>query len=209
MVWPWAGQELGRLLAVCPRLACRTGAAHEAADFPETAFLIVEKGIVAIVSRAPAKRRIVLGFCSQGDLLPPPCCDEQLVALRDSVLLSVSEDVPRRLLCLPAAAEAIVNALVDVVRERQESLAQFGTALHADRLRGKLLQLARAHGSVVAGGVRVELPLTHKLLAQTLGSARETVTYSLRALEQEGFVVREGRRYRLTISPAVLDPDRP
>lgn len=209
MVWPWTGQELGRLLAVCPRLACRTGAVHDAADFPETAFLIVEKGIVAIAARAHAKRRIVLGFSSQGDLLPPPCCDEQLVALRDSVLVSVSEDVQRRLLRLPTVAEAIVDALVDVVRERQESLAQFGSAHHAERLRGKLLQLARAHGSVVAGGVRVELPLTHELLAQTLGSARETVTYSLRALEQEGFVVREGRRYRLTISPAALDPDQP
>jgi len=207
MMWPWAGQELGRLLAVCPRLPCRTGAAHEASDFPETAFLIVEKGIVAIASRAPAKRRIVLGFGSQGDLLPPPCSDEQLVALRDSVLVSVNQDVQRRLLRLPAAAEAIVDALVEVVRERQESLAQFGTALHAERLRGKLLQLARAHGLVVADGVRVELPLTHELLAQTLGSARETVTCSLRTLEQEGFVVREGRRYRLAISPTVLDPN--
>jgi CRP-like cAMP-binding protein len=207
MPWPWAGQELGRLLAVCPRLACRTGAAHDAGDFPEAALLIVEKGVVAIASRAPAKRRIVLGFSSQGDVLPPPRLGEQLVALRDSVVVSVDEDVERRLLRLPAAAEAIVDSLVDAVRERQESLAHFGTALHAERLRGKLLQLARTHGSVVADGVRVELPLTHELLAQTLGSARETVTCSLRTLEQEGFVVREGRRYRLAISPSALDPD--
>jgi CRP-like cAMP-binding protein len=207
MPWPWAGQELGRLLAVCPRLACRTGAVHDAGDFPEAALLIVEQGVVAIASRAPAKRRIVLGFSSQGDVLPPPRLGEQLVALRDSVVVSVDEDVERRLLRLPAAAEAIVDSLVDAVRERQESLAHFGTALHAERLRGKLLQLARTHGSVVADGVRVELPLTHELLAQTLGSARETVTCSLRTLEQEGFVVREGRRYRLAISPSALDPD--
>jgi CRP-like cAMP-binding protein len=209
MVWPWAGQELGRLLAVCPRHGVHAGAVRDASDFPETAFLIVEKGVVVIASRAPAKRRIVLGFCPQGGLLPPPCSYEQLVALRDSVLVSVSPEVQRLLLRLPIAAEAIVDALVEAVRERQENLAQFGNAMHAERLRGKLLQLARTHGSVVAGGVRVELPLTHELLAQTLGSARETVTCSLRALEQEGFVVREGRRYRLAISPTILDTDRP
>ena len=207
MMWPWAGQELGRLLAVCPRLVLRAGAVRDADDFSGTAFLIVEKGIVEIASAAEANRRIVLGFCSEGDLLPPPAADEELLALRDSVLISVGPDAQQRLLRLPVAAEAIVDALVEAVRERQQSLAQFGKAMHAERLRGKLLQLARAHGSVVAGGVRVELPLTHELLAQTLGSARETVTCSLRALEQEGFLVREGRRYRLAISPATLDPD--
>ena len=207
MVWPWARQELGRLLAVCPRLGVQAGAVHGANDFSETAFLIVEKGVVVIASDTQAKRRIVLGFCPQGSLFPPPSSDEQLVALRDAVLVCVSPDVQRLLLRLPTAAEAIVDALVEAVRERQQSLAQFGTAMHAERLRGKLLQLARAHGSVVAGGVRVELPLTHELLAQTLGSARETVTCSLRALEREGFVVREGRRYRLAISPTILDPE--
>jgi CRP-like cAMP-binding protein len=209
MTWPWAGQELGRLLSVCPRLTCRAGVAYPVSEFPETAFLIVEKGVVVIASRAPPKRRIVLGFGSEGGLLPPPCRDEELVPLRDSVLVSVSLAAQQRLLHLPAAAEAIVDALFEVVRERQQSLAQFGTAMHAERLRGKLLQLARDHGSVVADGVRLELPLTHELLAQTLGSARETVTCSLRALEQEGFVVREGRRYRLAISPAILDSDTP
>ena len=207
MVWPWARQELGRLLAVCPRLGVREGAVHGASDFPETAFVIVEKGVVVIASQAQERRRIVFGFCLQGSLFPPPSQDEQLVALRDSVLVCVSPDVQRLLLRLPAAAEAIVDALVDAVRERQQSLAQFGNGVHTERLRGKLLQLARAHGSVVAGGVRVELPLTHELLAQTLGSARETVTCSLRTLEQEGFVVRDGSRYRLEISPMILDPE--
>jgi len=204
MMWPWERQELGRLLAVCPRLTLCAGDAHGAEDFPESAFLIVEKGIVVTASRARTKRTIVLSFCSQGTLLPPPYWDEQLAALEESVLISVSPDVQQRLLHLPAAAEAIVEALLEALRERQESLAQFGNVMHAERLRGKLLQLARAHGSVVTDGVRVELPLTHELLAQTVGSARETVTCALRTLEHEGFLVREGRLYRLMISPEIL-----
>lgn len=150
----------------------------------------------------------MLSFCSRGTLLLPPRCDERLAALADSALVLISPESRRRLLQLPTAAEAIADALVEALREREESLAQFASVVHVERLRGKFLQLARAHGTVVKDGVRVELPFTHDLLAQAIGSARETVTCALRTLEQEGFLVREGRRYRLMISPATLDSDR-
>ena len=53
----------------------------------------------------------------------------------------------------------------------------------------------------------MDLPLTHELLGQTVGSARETVTSALRTLEQEGFLIREGRLYQLMISPEIFDFD--
>jgi CRP-like cAMP-binding protein len=178
-----------------------------AGDFSEAWLLIVEHGIVVIMSSARAKKRILVSFCSEGTLLPPPRCGEQLVALADSALISVTADVQRRLLHLPAAAEAIVDALLEALRERHESLAQFAHVMHVERLRGKLLQLARTHGTVVTDGVRIELPLTHVLLGQAVGSARETVTLALSTLEREGFLVREGRLYRLMISPEILAAD--
>src|SRR5205823_9128 len=107
---------------------------------------------------------IVLSFYSPGTLLPSPHSDEQLAALRDSAVLSLGPGVLRSLLQLPSAVAEIVDALLEALRERQESLAQFGNVVHAERLRGKLLQLARTHGAVVSGGVRLELPLTHELL---------------------------------------------
>jgi CRP-like cAMP-binding protein len=71
-------------------------------------------------------------------------------------------------------------------------------------VRGKFLQLARAHGRVVKGGVLVDLPLTHDLIAESIGSTRETVTLALRELMRSGFVSRVDRRYRLSISPEDL-----
>ena len=68
----------------------------------------------------------------------------------------------------------------------------------------KLLQLARAHGKVVRDGVRLDLPLTHELLGEMVGSARETVTWALAELSKEGFVAREGRSYRLIVPPDLL-----
>lgn len=199
--------ELGRLLGACPRLKVPAGDVRSADNFSDAALLLVEAGIVVIASAARPTRRIVLSFCSPGTLLPPPRKDEQLAALADSAVISLGPEVLESLLQLPSAAAEIVNALLEALRERQASLSQFSNVVHTDRLRGKLLQLARTHGAVVTGGVRVELPLTHELLGQAIGSARETVTSALRTLEREGFLVREGRLYRLMISPEILEAD--
>jgi CRP-like cAMP-binding protein len=81
--------------------------------------------------------------------------------------------------------------------------------LHAGDVRSAddFSEAALLFGTVVSGGVRVKLPLTHELLGQAVGSARETVTSALRTLEREEFLVREGRLYRLMISPEILDSD--
>jgi CRP-like cAMP-binding protein len=192
--------ELPRLLSRCPRRRLRAGSVHRVEDFPAASLLAVEAGTVVIAAGGPSTRRVVLGFCSAGALLPPLRADEQLVALADSAVIAVPANVERLLLRVPAAAQAIVDALVEELRERQLSLAQFGNVGHADRLRAKLLQLARSHGSAVDGGVEVELPLTHKLLGEAIGSARETVTAALQTLEREGFLTRDGPGSRLTIA---------
>jgi CRP-like cAMP-binding protein len=156
--------ELVRLLSGCPRRLLRVGDVCCAADFCEVRLLIVARGILVLSSASTARRRIVLAFCSHGALLPPPGRDEQLRALADSVLIVLTADHQRSLLRLPAASGAIVDALMEAVSQRQESLAQFANVAHSERLRAKLLQLARAHGTVLADGSRLELPLTHELL---------------------------------------------
>jgi CRP-like cAMP-binding protein len=191
--------ELPRLLSRCPRRRLRVGSVCHVDDFPPAALLVVETGVVVIATDSRSTRRIVLSFCSAGTLLPPLRGDEQLVALADSAVIAVPADVARTLLHVPAAAQVLVDALLEELHERQQSLAQFGNVVHAERLRAKLLQLAASHGTTVDGAVEIELPLTHKLLGEAIGSARETVTGALQTLEQEGFLTRAGSRYRLAL----------
>ena len=66
---------------------------------------------------------------------------------------------------------------------------------------GKLLQLARNYGRVALDGVRIDFPLSHALLADMVGSSRETVTRSLDELQRDGFVARRGHNHRLLASP--------
>jgi len=194
---PLERHELAGLLSTCPRVRLTAGDVRDREAFPETALLIVEQGLAALAAHAEGTRRIILSFCRERAVLAPPVGNEELAAVTDCTVALVPRAVYVRMLRFPTAARAVVEALLVQLRERDESLAQFGTVSHAERLRAKLLQLARSHGAVTDGGVRIELPLTHGLLAQAIGSARETVTTALQRLEAEGFVVREGRRYVL------------
>ena len=60
------------------------------------------------------------------------------------------------------------------------------------RVRRKLLQLARSYGRVARDGVRIDFPINVSLLAEMIGSSRETVTRSLDELQRSGFVADPG-----------------
>lgn len=189
----------------CTTLAIPAGSSRAAARVPESAVLVVEEGVVMVTSVRPgAGRRMIITVAAPGAVLVPLSEDERLESLVDSWLTAVSPDAYAALLALPAAAAALVEALTEELRERQESLGHFSSVRHVERVRGKLVQLARNHGKVVSGGIRVDLPLTHELLGEMVGSARETVTWAFAQLAQEGFVSREGRSYRLSVAPEVL-----
>jgi CRP-like cAMP-binding protein len=75
-----------------------------------------------------------------------------------------------------------------------------------DRLRAELHDLAARFGRDTVGGRRIELPLTQDLLAELVGSARETVNRALRGLHGETWF--EGRTYvvRAAGSPGRAGP---
>jgi CRP-like cAMP-binding protein len=171
---------------------------------------VVETGIVLVVAQPEgATREMIVAIARPGDLLGPPGPDERLAALTDAAVTVVPGLAYRVLLGSPELAATVTERLLDAVCERQQSLARFATVDHRERVRQKLLQLARAHGRVGRDGVHLDLPLTHELLAQTTGSARETVTVALASLRRQGFVVRDGRRYRLLVQPDQVETPEP
>jgi CRP-like cAMP-binding protein len=192
-------------LAGCATVALRDGASRAAGRIPACALLVVEEGLVEVASlRAGATRRMVVAVAGPGAVQLRPERDERLEALGDAWLTAVSHEALRALLQLPGAAAALLEALTEAARERQESLASFSSVRHVERVRDKLLQLARAHGRVVSGGVRLDVPLTHERLGEMIGSARETVTWAVAELQREGFLERNGRVYRLLVAPEAL-----
>ncbi|MEJ7790761.1 MAG: Crp/Fnr family transcriptional regulator [Gaiellaceae bacterium] len=99
-----------------------------------------------------------------------------------------------------------MELIESTLRQKSATILALADIRHTDRVRRKLMQLAGDHGRDAPDGVHVQFPLTHELLAEMVGSARETVTRALDVLEREDFVRRDGRSYRLLVAPETLVP---
>jgi CRP-like cAMP-binding protein len=188
-----------------PGLSLEPGATLLADDLAEAPYVFVDDGLVVLRTALPdSTRRTITCHAGPGALILPPGPVEMLVALTTARIVVLTTEVCDELLASPDAASLLLQGLAESLRQRHAALAGMSRLHHVDRVRQKLIQLARDHGRVGREGIRLDFPLTHDLLGEMTGSARETVTRALDALQREGFVVREGRTYSVHVAPEEL-----
>jgi CRP-like cAMP-binding protein len=194
-----------RILEMCAAHHLSAGSRRRIGDRVQAKALLVENGFLVVRDSSPSGRQVVVAEAGAGSILLAPSEGEHVQALTDSwvtvLLLVPLED----LLAIPGVATMLFRALETALRLRQETTSYLANVHHIDRVRLKLLQLAEQFGRVSPDGIRIEFPLTHDLLAEMVGSARETVTRCLDELQRSDFVVRDAHSYRLLISPESLD----
>jgi biotin operon repressor len=200
-------ERVAEILAGCRTIDVEAGEPYFRNSFPTGALLVVEEGFV-IVRATPRghTRSIITCEAGPGRLLLQPSPDEVLFGLGASRLTAIPRDAFDQLLAVPGTAQILLDHLAATLGQKQEAIANFAFARHIDRVRRKLLQLGRNYGRVDREGIRIDFPVSHTVLAEMIGSSRETVTRALDELQRTGFVGRQGRTYRLLVSPeSVLD----
>jgi hypothetical protein len=199
---------IAEILTGCPVFEVAPGEPHFEASFRNAVLLAVEEGFVVLRSTPTGLgRSIVTCEVGPGELLLPPAAEEALFGLVPSRLIGITADARDRLLRAPGAADALFEQLAQTLARKHEALGNFAHTRHIERVRRKLLQLAQDYGHVAADGIRIDFPVSHTLLADMIGSSRETVTRSLDELQRSGFVIRCGHTYRLLVAPErVLEP---
>jgi hypothetical protein len=196
---------LGDIVQGCPTVELDVGAELRSEDLRETALVVVGEGLIVLRSSVPGSaRRTITCHAGSGALILPPQEGESLVALTAAELVTISPAARDRILEQPEAARVLVDSLAETLRQKHATIAGMSRLHHVDRVRQKLLELAREHGRVGRDEVRLDFPLTHDLLGEMTGSARETVTRALDELQREGFVIRRGRTYSLNVPPQAL-----
>jgi len=196
---------LSDLVDRLPQLRLEAGTALGAHDVAHATLLVVRDGVVVIRTAVPgSSRRTITCNAATGSVVLPPGEDEKLVALTAATIATISADLRDGLIASPDAARLLVDGLVETLRQKHDTIAGLSRVHHVDRVRGKLIELAREHGRVGRDGIRLDFPLTHDLLGEMVGSARETVTRALDELQREGFVVRRGRTYSVQLEPEQL-----
>jgi hypothetical protein len=103
----------------------------------------------------------------------------------------------------------VVESLVTRCADRAEALAiQRAITAHVRvdvRVLAYLWHLADRFGVVVPGAVKLDIPLTHAVLARLVGARRPTVTTALQRLIQLGYLRREGRAFVLVGDASTVD----
>jgi CRP-like cAMP-binding protein len=150
-------------LAWCSALSLSGGSSLGADRFETVSMLLIEDGLVLLsTSNHESTRRIVARLAGPGSVLLPPGTHERIEALTDARMTLLPTSSNQRLLQIPAAASAIVEAVKDGLHDCRESLAHFASRRPADRVRLKLIQLARSYGKVGTEGLLLDIPLTHE-----------------------------------------------
>lgn len=196
------GEELTRL---CPAITIPAGACRPANLLPSARVFVVEDGIVLLrLVGGDGCRSLVAGRYTDGAVFAAPGAGEILQGLTDAWLTAIPQAVWTRLLHAPRAAERLVGGLEAAQRAQRQGVHALAGIRHVDRVRTQLLELAREHGRVCRDGVKLDLPLTHDLIADMVGCARETVTRSMEELERAGFIAKRGRFYQLLVPPEAI-----
>ena len=201
---PDAQQRVRAVMDACPRFVVAAGETRTAVEVPHARLLVVEDGTAFVAAERGGRRRALVAVVGAGGVLAPPAVGEELGAVVSATLTAVTNEALTALAHDPEATGLVMDALLDALRDREETAACLARSPANERVRAKLLQLARSHGKVTDKGIVIDLPLKHELLAEMVGSTRETVTWALQELAREGFATRVGRVYVLGVAPAEL-----
>jgi CRP/FNR family cyclic AMP-dependent transcriptional regulator len=156
--------------------------------------LLILDGLVAVDTRIAD--RTVTQLVGSGDLLQPPSWDvDDMVervaswrALSASRFALLDAEFAERVLPWPQ----IGHSLLRRTHRRADDLGMLRAISCQPRLEVRLVlflwHLAARWGRVQPGGIRLMLPLTHRLLGQLVGAERPSISHALGRLADAGLV---------------------
>lgn len=151
-------------------------------DDPGDALYLVARGQVKVVLIGEDGREVILSVLGEGNFFGEmSLIDEKprsatVIAMVDSIVLVLRrEDFQARLRTSPEIAIALLRELSRRLRRADEKIGSLVLLDVNGRLADLLLRLAEEEG-----GDRITKKLTHNVLAQMIGSSRETVSRTMR-----------------------------
>jgi CRP/FNR family cyclic AMP-dependent transcriptional regulator len=103
----------------------------------------------------------------------------------------------------PKQMMELLRTLGDKIQSLTEKMLILSMHETEQRLISVLIQLAQTHGDMRKSGWRIPLPLTHRELAHSVGTSRETINRMMRKLQKEG-IVAMNRKECIILDPARL-----
>ncbi|MGQ9700463.1 MAG: Crp/Fnr family transcriptional regulator [Candidatus Bipolaricaulaceae bacterium] len=190
--------ELGERFSVAPRdILYRQGD-------PSTAVFFIQSGAVKLSYPDPTGKRVSLAPRGAGDmfgelsLIGERSRNHLAEALEEGLVIQVHRDhflgfVRQQ----PELLLTFLEVLGQRIRELEGLVQDLAFRDIESRLSRQLLHLSSEHGIKTKNGILIGFRLTHRDLAEMIGSARENTTMALNCLARQGLL--DKRRYQIVI----------
>jgi CRP/FNR family cyclic AMP-dependent transcriptional regulator len=166
---------------------------------PSDAFYVLLSGQVKVMLIAEDGREVILSLVQPGDffgeksLLDEEPHSASVIAMEDSRLLVLRrEDFQRCIQEMPGIAFGLLRALCARLQEADSKIGGLILLDVTGRVAHLLLQLADR-----GDGKKILDPPTHQVIAQMVGSSRETVSRTLGSLSDQGLIAVSRREITL------------
>jgi CRP/FNR family cyclic AMP-dependent transcriptional regulator len=174
-------------------------------DDPGDALYVVANGQVKVVLIGEDGREVILSVLGEGTffgemaLLDDEPRSAHVIAMEDSAVLALRrEDFRTRLRNSPEVAIALLRELSRRLRRADDQIGSLVLLDVNGRVAELLVRLADEEG-----GDRITRKLTHATIAQMIGSSRETVSRTMRELQDRGLVAVTRQDITLTDRPGL------
>ena len=173
---------------------------------------VVREGRVKVSRWLPSGRELILAYHDPPEhfgemaLLDGRTAPATVTAVSSSAVVLLDRIHFDALLRTPNFARALLQVLCGRCRDAWSQLEILNQREPDARLRMALHRLCQSHGRKDPEGVRIDLRLTHRELANIVGVTRETATRALSRLEADKLVIARDRSF-LVPDPAKLLED--
>ncbi len=166
---------------------------------------IVEEGRVKLAYLDESGKKLTLAMLDPGDMFG----EMGLVGedVRRQLATASEDSVVRRISCSKLRSEVAAhpeyfNEMLERFAERmrifEQSVEDLAFKDIQTRLSRQLLRLSQSYGVKTKEGILIGFQITHKELADMIGSARENTTLALNRFQREGIL--DKSRYRIVIT---------
>lgn len=181
------------------------------APVPENVSVLIfmAKGAAKLVAHTASGREQVLGFYFPRDLLLLPANAAHSSALRgltDCSLLIMPHRALREIaLVEPALASRLLDATEISLARCRDKAVTLGRKSAPERMAGFLLSMIDRVGIERDGGISLELPMSRRDIADSIGLTIETVSRQITLLREESLITTCGRTQIILHDRAALE----
>lgn len=180
-------------------------------SFPEN-LVIIDKGQVKVFRYTAEGKEQILYIFGEGDffgeknILKNQEATYNVEALETTITCMINKkDFQKLLGDYPEIGIKIIEELCSRMEKIEGAVQSMGTKSIEARINSILVEFAQKYGKKHPRGILVELPLSREGIANYIGTARETISRKLSAMQEEGIIEMIGNKKVLILDIKAIE----